>query len=485
MNASPHRSSIISPTKSDPALKQIQTTSHKHIHKHKHNINNKRSDDEETNSKSMDKNETQSYTKDENDELEAEDEDSPPQSSHKTKTLSLLMFSCIKNAVSSSIIILSRIPAFSKSWSWTWSCHPPKSIILRQIAKHFLSLKRSILASYISLILCMMADLYPSTPRCNTALAVFCLILQVSKQQRCQTRNYYKLLGLLLAFSILLDLDWIFSNYYPASLRLHYRYGGDNNNFSDYDADDLDLSFPNNLWVPWYISFCAIIANLCFKVLIIFIFGKKTKSGRKLKRHAWKQVHNFCPPMSKRWPKHLKQAIEQRIFSVVWIELICAIILFVLFGIVHTTLSWAPHFSTIVPPFVMSLNMMMLLKGCTSLIFVLTLLSHADIPEFLAEYGCIFPKTWYYNRKQILREKRGGLEAPPKVKVTHKYIVVNGVVKLMDLAMGVLVWMALYWANQLGGRSKPKEIRIVLALLTLIQFITDILVVLLCATIYW
>ena len=72
-------------------------------------------------------------------------------------------FACIKNC-----------NAFARS-----SCGKRK--IRFQILSHALSLKRSAISSYLSVITSMIIGLYPTTPRYDSALATYCLLIQVSK----------------------------------------------------------------------------------------------------------------------------------------------------------------------------------------------------------------------------------------------------------------------------------------------------------------
>ena len=269
-------------------------------------------------------------------------------------------------------------------------------------------------------------------------------------------------------FSIILDIDWFYSNYFPSKLE------------SLSEIEEM-MGFPNEKNWARQISSFMIIMNVFLKLILVYVFSKKTKSGRRLKNRSWQYLYLFCPPTSKRLPKKLDEAIEQRIFSITWIEIFCAIGFFLIFGAVQTQLSWSSLFTVKCP--LIPLNMIILMKGISSFIQVLGLLSHADLPDFLAEFGCIISKTWYKNRRQILREKRG-FEAP-KVMINKGYMSLNTFIKVLDLGIGVLMWIALVWAYNLIGRDTPKEIRVVLMILTINEVVADILVSSLYATVHW
>ena len=289
-----------------------------------------------------------------------------------------------------------------------------------------------------------------------------------NQRQRQQSRRYYIIFMSVLVLSIAIDIDWVNSNYYPPSL---------DKKSSAYGEFDFPLHFSNTR----FMTHSAICFNILLKCIVVYTISNKTRSGGKLKRALWKRLHLFCPPTTRRLPKNLKKVVQQRIFSIVWIEILCAIAILVLFGIVQGTIPWATQFSVNCP--FIPLSMVMLLKGCSSLVFASSLLFNADILDFFAEYGCMVPKTWYKNRQRIMK-KKNSFEFP-RVFFDQKYLILNGCVKVIDLTIGILMWVALVWANNLAGGTAPKDIRTILTILFITQVLTELLVTSLCVTAYW
>lgn len=244
--------------------------------------------------------------------------------------------------------------------------------------------------------------------------------------------------GLVTIFSIGIDIDWIASDYYPVGL--------------NESLDVFGYNFQQASSVTKQVAWHVIIYNIFLKIIILYTVMRKTTKGRNLQTALWYNLHVFCPPTSWRLPKDLSAAIQSRVIAIIWIEILCSCVLFVVAIVVQVKMNWSPQFNTNVP--FVSLKHLLFLKGSSGTLFFMSILRNADAVDILAEFGCLYPcKSWYEGRKIILRRKRGF--ETPKVLVNGEFLKFTGVVKVFDMTVGLFIWAALVF-GEWWRRNQPK-----------------------------
>jgi len=264
-----------------------------------------------------------------------------------------------------------------------------------------------------------------------------------------------------IGLSLFLDLDWLIASETPISLL---------NEQSSATANIVKIA-PNSIST---VSSIALVSNMGLKLLILARILQSSKRGRSLLRKLWQSTRYFLPTIHV--PSNtnkLRRVIERRAIALGWLHLVCSLILGMTTLITIQTLYYSNIFtaggSTLLP-----LNVTMTAKAVSSFVIFLAWFRNIDGGEFLSTLGCLSSfevgKRWYEKRKKRLRAKRGF--SAPKVAFESEYFSLNMIVKVVDFVIGLLVWVGIGRAN---NRSQTKSVRMVIAVVTGCQLVTDVL----------
>ena len=206
-------------------------------------------------------------------------------------------------------------------------------------------------------------------------------------------------------------------------------------------------------------------------------------SGRRIKKKIWKHLKFFLPTLKiPRDITKLRKVIEKRCIALGWLHLVCGVILGVTTIITMQTLYYSNIFtaagSTLLP-----LNVLMAMKGVSSILVFMAWFRNMDGGGFLHSFGCFNKikrfKTWYKRRRKRLYNNRT-FHAPHVTIEDGDYMSMNMILKVVDFIVGILVWVSIGRANR---RSQTKGVQVVIALLTTTQITTDILAPILTFTV--
>jgi len=340
-----------------------------------------------------------------------------------------------------------------------------KSNIYQIYVASLLSMKKGTLLSLISMLLCMINEMHPSCPRFGMILAVMTLFLYTSEKQRERHSIFYAQFCILGMASIVMDIDWLSSCYDIAPI----------DKSADYENYDFAPSMGCTvLPLIGHISWWALLLNVPVKAVMILITVRKAKTGQSFLWAIWKRFHLFCPPCTSRNPKDVHSTIQSRVIAIEWIEVTCATAMLLLTLYVYLQLGWSVQFNYPAP--FISLKVIMLIKGFSGLLVFGSSIKNTDFLSFLSEFGCR-PSC------KSVRDRRD--ESNEKVIVDEDFLCFNGFTKIADLVIGAGVWVEVIWAIvQLGDwKSDPKPIQVVLGAVIVLQFFTDILVMVLAITV--
>lgn len=221
----------------------------------------------------------------------------------------------------------------------------------------------------------------------------------------------------------------------------------------------------------WY----AVMIGIFFKLGTLYsLMGEARRSS------VWKKVYVFFPPITSKVPQNINGVLQSRVVAVMGLECISSLLILALALLVQFKLNWSPHFTS--PSPFLPLKTIMVAKSISGIALVLGILHNTNVFEALAKYGCLQPCfDWYLRRRNHSDQQRGA----PIVLVTSSFLRFNGCLKLINFCIGIFMWVSLLWAHRLGGGTKPKDVTIILGLLTLLLILTDILGITLWVTVIW
>ena len=150
----------------------------------------------------------------------------------------------------------------------------------------FINGKSAAQVSIVSFILSMVTELYPTMPNYNTYLALFFLYLTVSQKDTKLTsqRLFLVRCALIVALSILIDLDWLISAETPSSLLI------DPSTIATHQEVKISETAVSTL------AHLALFVNIGAKVFIFQKLTSSSKIGKKLQvsqRASERELNTF------------------------------------------------------------------------------------------------------------------------------------------------------------------------------------------------
>jgi hypothetical protein len=266
-----------------------------------------------------------------------------------------------------------------------------------------------------------------------------------------------------------MDFDWLSSCYDIAPLDGSADYI---NEAYNYATSMGCIELPMIGRIAWW----AILINIPVKAVMIFMAVRKAKSGQGLLWAIWKRLNFFCPPCTTRNPKDVSSAIQTRVIAIEWIELICSMSMLFLTLYAYVQLGWSVHFTYPAP--LIPLKAIMLIKGVFGLLVYASCIKNTNFIAFLSEFGCRPSCKNVRDRKNVDGTTSNSQQ---KVNVDGDFLCFNTFTKVLDLMVGVVVWVEVIWVISHMGvwKSEPKPIRVVLGTVIVLQVITDVLVIIL------
>lgn len=209
---------------------------------------------------------------------------------------------------------------------------------------------------------------------------------------------------------------------------------------------------------------------------MMFMTVRRSKSGQGLFWAVWKRLNYFFPPCTTRNPKDIFGAIQTRVIAIEWIELVCSISMLLLAIYAYVQLGWSVLFTYPAP--LMPLKSIMLIKALVSLFVYASCMKNTNLIAFFSEFGC---RPSCKNIRDGKTDDGTYFGTQRKVNVDGDFLCFNAFTKVLDLMIGVLVWLEVIWVILHMGvwKSQPKAIRVVLGGVIVLQLMTDFLVVLL------
>lgn len=321
----------------------------------------------------------------------------------------------------------------------------------REISRLLVNARRGELLSLSSIVVSMVAELYPISPHYNIGLAFFSMYLhnltpvggggkvggegkrnKFYAEYEQPAKGYFSAFALVVCLSVFVDIDFLSSYQRPHNV-------GSDLNFNTFQG-------PSDLQNVCYV---AVGINMFLKAGITYNLTSQFKSGVRLQRRLWKPLKYFVPTVNMPRKAKIRDVIMKRLMAIAWIELISFVAMLVLSIVAAFALTPYPHF--INDSAGLPLTLLMALKAVTSLLTTMSLLKNTDLGDFVKEFGCVRVfgcKRWYKHRKKRLKEKRGF--SAPKVIVDEDYLAGLRGTKFLDMGMGLWVWIGLGWALRLS-----------------------------------
>jgi hypothetical protein len=266
-----------------------------------------------------------------------------------------------------------------------------------------------------------------------------------------------------------MDFDWLSSCYDIASLDGTADYNNKTYNYAT-SLGCMGLSLVGK------ISWWAILLNIPIKAVMMFMTVRRSKSGQGLLWAIWKRLNFFFPPCTTRNPKDVSGAIQTRVIAIEWMELVCSISMLLLTVYVYIQLAWSVLFTYPAP--LIPLKVIMLIKGLVGLLVYASCMKNTNLLAFFSEFGC---RPSCKNIRDGKTTDGTSVGTQRKVNVDGDFLCFNTFTKVLDLMVGVVLWVQVIWVISHMGvwKSEPKAIRVVLGGIIFLQLITDFLVVIL------
>jgi len=272
------------------------------------------------------------------------------------------------------------------------------------------------------------------------------LIIQLFKYQNWVEQHVFVMLSIVTLITIIDDFDWLISDYVPKSL----------------DSNQDDFSFiveqETSLMrsIVWYLTIVGIALRFIMVVAII----RTSKHGHRLSKRVWKNIYVYFPPFSALETGNVD--LEGRVFAIIWFESICAFLTIAITIYTHMYLNWSPIFTTALP--LTPLVNMLYTKGITGLMYVIGILHH-----FAS-----------FSRPPCLYKIR-----PTLSQIDASFIQFNGVLKIIDTIVSVLVWISLVMSKDVRRFDQPKEVRVTFGVIVILVSLSSIYGLMLALVVYW
>lgn len=330
--------------------------------------------------------------------------------------------------------------------------------LLKRLFQDVTSANRGFIISITAISFSIISTVYPTVPRYNTAIASMGIILHSTKWQINQSTIFFLSLICLNLLSVFFDIEWLMSEYYPSQLTA--------------SKDDMIYRHEQEQSIHRITAWYCIVIGIPFKIMSLHSLTGYSESGIKFRRLLWSKVHSFLPPTTTELPNNLHSSIKSRVSAIIWLEMVCAVLNFVLYAFVEMRLSWSSHFT--VPSPVISLKQLILAKGASGLLLVIATMRKLPVIDFLAEFGCLNPDNLVFQKRP---NQSFSIDSP--------FICFNGCIKGIDFSIGVLMWISLLWTRRIGIQEAPKEVRAVFMTLAILLSISVILCMVLDITVCW
>ncbi len=273
--------------------------------------------------------------------------------------------------------------------------------------------------------------------------------------------QFFSVYAVVLLISTSIEVDYLISDYYPLSMRAN-------------NEDEMERHFLQSPIATRNFTWYCVLFTSILKIMSFFDLALHSRSGKMLMKRLWSKTQYFIPPLFFQIPVPTELVInlENRIIALTWLQFISSVTLFTLVIINHFKLRWSVHLNT--AKFVLPLKLLMLVKSFTGFIFIISVLHDSYLPDVFAEFGCSIHCINFCraNRRTNLAID---VSRPTKLRVDKKMLRRNSGLKFIDLLVSVPLWQTLIWAHRLGGRYKPKEVRVFLGILSIILFVIDII----------
>ena len=220
----------------------------------------------------------------------------------------------------------------------------------------------------------------------------------------------------------------------------------------------------------WY----CVLVTFILKIISFFDLALHSRSGRILLERLWSKLQYFIPPIFFQVPEPTKLVLnlENRIIALSWLQFISSMTLFILVVIIHFKLRWSVHLNTV--EFLLPMNLLLLIKSFTGFILVISVLHDSYLPGVFAEFGCSHHCTHFCKISRRTLHVTD-VSRSTKLRVDKKMLKINFCLKFIDLLLSVPLWQTLIWAHRLGGRFKPKEVRVLLGITSIILLLIDLI----------
>jgi len=248
-------------------------------------------------------------------------------------------------------------------------------------------------------------------------------------------------------FSVGLDLDWLISDYYPVPI----------------NTNQLQSWYQNEYSTVRYVTRCLLVIVIVAKIVVLGLVLRSSTVGTQILSMAWSKVRVFFPVATTggMTTKEIKDMLNARVLSLIWLELLGSMTMLILGVYAHARLPWAPQF--LLAPTFASFSNLLYAKAASGVVLVAAILKN-----------CTRPSVASTNETPAI-----------KILIDQSFLRFNGTLKFFETCLGILLWINLGYAWNLGGSNTPKEVKIVLICLSIAMVLTDCVAGALWITICW
>ena len=229
--------------------------------------------------------------------------------------------------------------------------------------------------------------------------------------------------------------------------------------------------------ITYYYITLIVLVILC-KMYALQHFLQNGKGTRKAREILLKKIRVFVPSYKR--PYSMRE-IRLRVLAIGWIQLISIAIYALLLVFAVTSFQYSMMFASAVATVTLPLALM--IKSIFSAVLFLIIFLDADIILTLSKFGCLGFATRYV--KEYTEKKHQQLGGPPRVyNFNSKRFKFLTTIKVVDVVLGIILWVALAQASQANFRALKTDFKAFLGLNAAILCVTDIWAPLLFSAIY-
>ena len=311
------------------------------------------------------------------------------------------------------------------------SATAPTKLKFRTLALILTSVPRHIGVTLAIFFLSVIAQMYPTSPENGCYLSLLLFLFEIkSVSWQGGGKEHIVSLIVIVALTIVFDIDWLISSYFVQSLG---------------EIDDFEFKLMQRTSFVWQMAWWAVASNVLLKIVATNHY-----------LNVWSLLRGYFIPDR----RHVPKSVSQKVIIVVWIDLLSSILLIMYFFLIQfDVVSGRMNVFTEAPVQLLSIQATLLFKITSGTISFLSLVNHIKIRD-LCKQSSQSQREARKNNKKIVSSVKRSLSCLAATKGA-------------DFLFIVMLWISLGNALPNIQHESPKDIKIILILITVTNSLTS------------